>query len=160
MECTGYHLYQFQIGDDQYGHPENDREFEGWLDDSKMTVGRIAKKHWEFNFIYDFGDDWRHRVVIEDVFPAKDGERYPVCTAGENAAPPEDCGGVAGFEEFKRSTKCVKIRKPRHLLDALKIVTGESGFDPTFFDLKLINELKLKRRKPLSATRRSRDCEK
>lgn len=147
MDWKGYHLYQFHIGDDQYGDPDCDREFDGWLDDSKMTIGRVAKKNSEFKFIYDFGDNWQHRVVIEDVFPVKSGERYPVCVAGENAAPPEDCGGVDGFEEFKRRTKSIKFRKPRNALDALKISCGEDGFDPTFFDLKLINQIKLKRRR-------------
>lgn len=53
-------------------------------------------------YLYDFGDDWLHRVRLEAALPARDGVTYPVCLAGERACPPEDCGGPPGFEEFLR----------------------------------------------------------
>lgn len=46
---------------------------------------------------YDFGDTWRHRVVVEKVLAAQDGA---TCTGGRRACPPEDCGGVWGYEEM------------------------------------------------------------
>ena len=141
------HSYQFQIGDEVYGDPDLDYEFEGWLDDSKMTLGRVAKKVLEFEFIYDFSDDWRHRVVIEDVFPANRNERYPLCVGGANAAPPEECGGIVGFDEYKKSVKIVKIKKPRNLSDSIHIFHFTNGFDPHFFDLRFVNEVRLHRRK-------------
>lgn len=147
LEWKGTHLYQFQIGEELFGDPDCDLEFEGWLDDSKMSLGRVAKRNLEFEFIYDFGDQWQHRIILEDVFPADKKQRYPVCVGGENAGPPEDCGGVAGFEEFKSSTKIVKYRKSRNVLDSLTLLHDSDGFDPTFFDLKFVNEIKLKRRR-------------
>lgn len=141
------HLYVFAIGEQRFGDPEYDYEFDGWLDDSKMTIGRVSRKFAEFEFIYDFGDEWCHRVTIEDVFPADLDEKYPVCVAGENSGPPEDCGGVAGFEAFKQSAKIIKRRKPRGMIEMLRNLDQSKGFDPTFFDLNSVNKLRLHRRR-------------
>ncbi|MER2262447.1 MAG: SEC-C metal-binding domain-containing protein [Psychrobacillus sp.] len=50
---------------------------------------------------YDFGDDWRIRVELEETV-----EDYyfgfPTILEGEGTAPPEDVGGPPGFEEFKK----------------------------------------------------------
>ena len=54
----------------------------------------------QFLYVYDFGDNWRHNLVIEDV---RDGERdvdYPVFVEGERRGPPEDVGGVTDFMEL------------------------------------------------------------
>ena len=50
-------------------------------------------------YVYDYGDNWRHDVVLEKVLPAA-GMVHPVCLAGERHSPPEDVGGVSGYEEF------------------------------------------------------------
>jgi hypothetical protein len=49
---------------------------------------------------YDFGDDWEHRIVLEARGPADADRRYPSCTAGGRSAPPEDSGGVPGYEHL------------------------------------------------------------
>ena len=37
------------------------------------------------------------RIRIEDQLQAEQGKAYPVCTGGNGACPPEDCGGPANF---------------------------------------------------------------
>ena len=49
------------------------------------------------DYTYDFGDSWDHRLTLTDVRPGDPKTAYPRYVAGENAAPPEDCGGVPGF---------------------------------------------------------------
>jgi hypothetical protein len=51
-------------------------------------------------YLYDFGDDWEHAVTVESRRPAQVGGKYPRCTGGERACPPEDVGGVSGYSEF------------------------------------------------------------
>ena len=51
-------------------------------------------------YTYDFGDDWRHDIVVEKITPAEPGVAYPRCTGGRREAPPEDCGGIWAFNEF------------------------------------------------------------
>ena len=55
----------------------------------------------ELLYEYDFGDSWRHRIVLEKVVIDREGGfARPECVDGERAAPPEDVGGVGGFEEY------------------------------------------------------------
>lgn len=58
---------------------------------------------------YDFGDSWEHKVSLEKVLPLELGAKYPKCLAGERSCPPEDCGGVWGYEELLEI-----IKDPNH----------------------------------------------
>lgn len=49
---------------------------------------------------YDFGDSWKHEVLFEGIHPAATETKYPTCIAGERACPPEDAGGVSGYERL------------------------------------------------------------
>ncbi|KIL43103.1 plasmid pRiA4b ORF-3 family protein [Jeotgalibacillus campisalis] len=53
----------------------------------------------EIRYIYDFGDDWQHRITIEKMV---DDYTYnhPVCLEGEGNTPPENIGGEGGYEMF------------------------------------------------------------
>jgi Plasmid pRiA4b ORF-3-like protein len=84
---------------------------------------------------YDFGDGWEHVVLLEKVLPPEQGVDYPRCTAGKRACPPEDVGGVWGYESFLET-----IRDPSHPEhdDMLEWAGGE--FDPEQFDLNAANE--------------------
>ncbi len=47
-------------------------------------------------YTYDFGDNWRHEVKLQQVVTSD--ERFVRrLLGGERAAPPEDCGGVGGY---------------------------------------------------------------
>jgi hypothetical protein len=52
------------------------------------------------DYVYDFGDNWVHTIVVEERLPAVDGEVYPRCTGGRRAGPLEDSGGVPGYERL------------------------------------------------------------
>ena len=49
-------------------------------------------------YLYDFGDDWEHDLVVEAVGRADPDATHPRCTGGRRAGPPEDCGGVYEFD--------------------------------------------------------------
>lgn len=51
-------------------------------------------------YIYDFGDDWIHAILFEGEFPADETKSYPLCLKGKRACPPEDCGGVWGYQDL------------------------------------------------------------
>jgi len=51
-------------------------------------------------YLYDYGDDWYHSVKLEGYMYREKKVKYPVCTGGERACPPEDCGGVSGYERI------------------------------------------------------------
>lgn len=51
-----------------------------------------------FSYIYDMGDHWEHEIRVEAINPPPK-KSYPACVAGSGACPPEDCGGVHGYQE-------------------------------------------------------------
>ncbi|MGH9184303.1 MAG: plasmid pRiA4b ORF-3 family protein, partial [Acidimicrobiales bacterium] len=100
MGWEDYHLHQFEIAGVTYGI--DDRQ--GWgpapKDERRATLDRVARKGTTLTYEYDFGDSWDHDIKVEKVLDAEDGKSYPVCVAGERACPPEDSGGVWGYEVF------------------------------------------------------------
>lgn len=75
--------------------PECEDEELVTLDELGLSTGT------RFWYVYDFGDSWEHAIRVRRVVPAStfasDERAAVVCTSGENAAPPEDCGGIPGF---------------------------------------------------------------
>lgn len=51
-------------------------------------------------YTYDFGDRWSHEVKLVGHSNAAEETSVPSCTDGKLACPPEDCGGVPGYEEL------------------------------------------------------------
>ena len=49
------------------------------------------------DYVYDFGDDWQHEILLEGILLREKGQKYPRCIDGARACPPEDCGGVHGY---------------------------------------------------------------
>jgi len=52
------------------------------------------------DYTYDFGDNWEHRLTVNDVRAGEPGVSYPRYIGGERNGPPEDCGGIPGFYEW------------------------------------------------------------
>ena len=100
------HLHQYKIMNPKTGEPEiidmPDDEYDDIeIIDEKITkIAKYFKTIKKANYEYDFGDAWEHEIVLEKVILAIDGETYPKCVAGKRACPPEDCGGVWGYEEL------------------------------------------------------------
>src|SRR5205807_2335117 len=106
MGWTNSHLNHFKVGDQYYGDPllmdENFEEF-GYEDSTTTKVSDILPgtgKRFRFEYEYDFGDSWWHEVLFEGCLRAEPGGRYPACVEGARSCPPEDVGGVGGYERF------------------------------------------------------------
>jgi hypothetical protein len=70
------------------------------LDASKTKLSTIFKNKFRtFIYIYDFGDDWEHAITLESISNEK--QKTAVCLAGKGACPPEDCGGIYGYQDIK-----------------------------------------------------------
>ena len=67
---------------------------------SRIKIDQYLEEQGHFIYNYDFGDDWRILVeleeIVEDYYFG-----YPTLLDGEGIAPPEDVGGPPGFEEFQ-----------------------------------------------------------
>lgn len=70
----------------------------------------------EAEYLYDYGDSWRHRVRLEGYMAWDKGSKYPRCLDGARACPPEDCGGESGYEhllEVLANTKHEEFKETR-----------------------------------------------
>jgi len=80
-------------------------------------------------YAYDFGDDWEHMLVHEEMVPADPPLSYPRCVAGARRCPPEDCGGPGGYARF---LEAIASRRHPQYKEMLAWVGG--AFDPNAFD--------------------------
>ncbi len=135
------HLHEFSVIDPEtedeifIGIPDED---EG--SDVEIIPGESVKISKYFSqpqdeafYYYDFGDDWTHEVVLEKILPVTT-EIQPRCVGGERACPPEDCGGIWGYEELLEI-----IADPKH--PQYKEIAKEwlgGNFDPEEFSAEAV----------------------
>jgi hypothetical protein len=134
MGWTNSHLHSFTIGSQLYGM-QFDEYPEGELDETEHTVfvalrGGLRR----FSYEYDFGDSWTHEVVIEEVSWSPYTLKHGVCLDGQGACPPEDVGGVSGYEQFLEA-----IRDPLHEEHDNYLVWVGYKFDPDVFNVAAAN---------------------
>ena len=137
---TNSHLHQFRVGEDCYSDTrhyfaefEDDPEI---LEERKFTLQQIAPREQDiFGYQYDFGDSWEHEITVDKILPTDAAAaRTALCLNGARACPPEDCGGVWGYENL---LKILKNRKhPEH--QSMNEWLGRA-FDSEAFDVEKTN---------------------
>lgn len=137
------HLHGFRIAQKgtarpvfiQFPHPEDDEwDRQELLDERKEKItDYFGKSIKQCVYEYDFGDGWEHTVLLEQEFPAEPDTRYPQCIGGKNACPPDDCGGLGGYDRLQEILKNPKHPEHKEILEWLGI-EDLSEFDPTYFD--------------------------
>jgi len=135
MGWTDSHLHQFMDNKKIYGIPDDDFGMET-EDESKYKLSQLLQKEKDtLTYEYDFGDSWEHKILLEKILPYDSNTLLPVCIKGKRACPPEDCGGIWGYEELLET-----ISDPEHPdhEEMLEWLGGE--WDPDEFDLEEINE--------------------
>lgn len=96
------HRFAFTIGANEYGIPDRAWPSERKVYDARRyTLARLFPSlPTSFAYLYDFGDTWEHAIDIEGEQDAEYRKQYPVCIAGGESCPPEDCGGPSGYREL------------------------------------------------------------
>ncbi len=113
--------------------PEDDfRDADEIDEDTALISACFPTKTKQCVYTYDFGDSWDHTVLLEKIVPRVKGDTYPKCTAGKNACPPEDCGGVGGYERIKKILTSPKHKEYADMCEWMMFEHGEV-FDPTAF---------------------------
>jgi hypothetical protein len=130
------HLYAFRIDGVSYSSSD---PMDDWFDDDfcdedasetrlSEVVASDAKK-FSFTYDYDFGDSWEHKIVFEGSVPMEKDKRCPICLDGRRACPPEDIGGVWGYEEFLQIIADRNDERREEMLE-----WHGCAFDPEAFD--------------------------
>jgi hypothetical protein len=144
MGWLDYHLHHFEIKgkgkrDEVHigipdfhqitdGMPEVCPGWEIWMGAYFNDLGIEAK------YLYDYGDGWEHSVKLEGYMYREKGVKYPICTAGERACPPEDCGGTGGYYHVLEVLG--NPSDPEH--EEMTIWAGED-YDPDHFRPEKVN---------------------
>ncbi len=133
------HLHRFEIKgrrkrkEVHIGIPDFDRFegvqeiFPGWeipVGEHFNDLGVTAK------YIYDYGDDWHHTVVLEGYILNDTQVEYPICLNGERACPPEDCGGAGGYGDLIKTLSDPKDEEYEALKEWAGVNWSPEKFDP------------------------------
>jgi hypothetical protein len=137
MGWDDYHLHEFEMKD-----PETQETVRIGIPDDEIDWGRETVAGWDVKipdyftennrlakYLYDFGDGWLHRVRFEKAEISIPTRVYPVCLAGKQACPPEDVGGIWGYESFLNI-----IRDPTHEEYEEMLEWAGEEFDPNRFE--------------------------
>ena len=130
FDWDNVHLHCFETDFGTFGTADRDL---GHRPEHKATLEQVLVSGGKMTYTYDFGDSWDHIIAVESVAPAADGVAYPRCTAGRRAAPPEDCGGIWGYEALCEILADPKDEQHAERLEWLGL-DDASEFDPTAFD--------------------------
>jgi len=127
MGWSDTHLHAFRRGDVVWAPP-------GFHDDIRHRSTRgvplssvLHRPGDRLSYMYDFGDSWGHDVTLEEL--TDEPCPRPRCIAGRRACPPEDCGGVHGYEDL-----LMALADPAHESHAESRAWAGPGYDPQWFD--------------------------
>lgn len=137
MGWTDSHLHHFYVNGRFYSNPEfNLEETEN---ENRIKLDRVltALKD-KFAYEYDFGDGWDHQIVLEKILAVEPETQYPYCLKGKGNCPPEDIGGIWGYQNFLAAVQDKNHPEHAESLEQLEWIGG--SFDPEEFDLAEINE--------------------
>ena len=134
MGWDNYHLHQFIVGERRYTVPGEDPPG-GGVDEYGVALGSLLVEPGQsLLYEYDFGDGWEHLVTLEAVLDADPRVAYPVCTGGEGACPPEDCGGIDVYNDTRAA-----YTDPTHPEHTELLRWLGYAFDPDGFDTNAVN---------------------
>jgi hypothetical protein len=135
MGWTNSHLHQFIIDGEYYSIPSED-DWEPVIDEREYNLEDVAAyERSKFIYEYDFGDSWEHEITVEKILPSVSKRECPRCIKGKRACPPEDVGGIWGFEDFLEA-----IKDPKHEEHESYLMWYGGQYDPNAIDLEDINQ--------------------
>ena len=120
MGWLDYHLWEFAAGERKYRMLlPNDPDWNERIENAATTkLSALLKGDVrEVGYVYDMGDDWQHRIIVEKLKAAEPGAQYPQFLGGERRCPPEDCGSVPGYYEFLENIASNQNKKRKAALD-------------------------------------------
>ena len=138
MGWLDYHLHAFRVEDPntsevvEIGIPHEElfedsvQALAGW---ETPVLSYLNEPGQLASYEYDFGDSWNHQILLQEIVPREKGARYPRCVGGERACPPEDCGGIWGYEALLEV-----INDPAHEEHEEMLEWLGGQFDPERFD--------------------------
>lgn len=137
-----YHLFQFSPkgwgSEPVIAVPNEEVDEMPDFDCKKIKLKDIFEKpKQKFTYIYDFGDDWEHSIILEKIIEEK--ITRAACIDGEGACPPEDCGGAGGYFYLKAKLSDPKHPEHKDMKEWLGLSKNQK-WDPSLFDLESVKD--------------------
>jgi len=128
------HLWEMIVGGSGWGIPDPEWP-DGPLDGRKTTLAEVIEETGAkiLNYLYDFGDDWEHRIEIGNIVEGDPETDFPLLLDGAGRCPPEDVGGPWGYCDFLEA-----IADPDHEDHAHWSEWAPDGFDANEAHLKVL----------------------
>ncbi|MEK7621618.1 MAG: plasmid pRiA4b ORF-3 family protein [Patescibacteria group bacterium] len=143
MGWSGGHLHGFTFSDKKNNwrminimvpSPDDEEYMDRIIDERTAKIADYFEKiSKQCKYEYDFGDGWVHTVLLEKVLPMMPGQKYPKCLAGKRTCPPDDCGGIGGYERLIEILKKPKHPEHKDMMEWL-CLDFVNEFDPEEFD--------------------------
>jgi len=123
------------------------------VDDTKLQLAQILnKKGQKVEYMYDLGDQYRHKILLEEIQDANENNKGVIeLLDGQNACPPEDGKGNFAYSENlcildkgsgSSNKKYQEVMQQANHSSNYRL---KHNFDPTKFDLKktkvVVNEV-------------------
>ncbi len=138
MGWENSHLHHFIKGNKMLGILEFDAESNANFIDytSVRLVDILVKENDSIQYLYDYGDDWLHEIILEEIGEGDEDDYYPKCIGGERNCPPENCGGVPGYNALLKI-----INHPGHPDHESMMDWLDEDWEPEYFDVELVNDM-------------------
>jgi Plasmid pRiA4b ORF-3-like protein len=134
------HMHEFSFGQRRFGRPDPQDRLMGLPSvENERTVrlsSLLSRMGSKAVYTYDLGDSWEHSIVLEKRLPGDPNATCPVCTDGQLACPPEDCGGIPGFYDLVEVLNDPNHKRHQEMLDWI----GDD-FDPQAFSVDQVNRM-------------------
>lgn len=131
-----YHMWAFESARHRYGVADRDLDIRSA---ASKRLGQVAAHTGNrLRYTYDFGDDWEHDILVEDVTEPEPDTTYPRCRTGRRAGPPEDCGGIWGYDYLNEILADPHHEEHEDRLEWLGLDSADQ-FDPAAFDPAEVN---------------------
>lgn len=140
-----YSKIQLTEENDPYGHIAKYIEIKPMLSNN-VKIDKYIMKYDSIEYVYDFGDYWKHDVILERVFEDYKGN-CPICIEGTGACPPEDIGGIVEYEKFLEIINDKNHSDYDRLIDWAENSSYREIFNISDINTNMTNEFKLKNRK-------------
>jgi hypothetical protein len=140
FDWDGDHLHDFRVRGARYTPVGSDVFALPWVseesrDEDVTWLARVASRPGDvLDYTYDFGDDWRHKILVDAVGPAAPDAHYPRCTAGSGLAPEQDTGAVrpGRFDDLARQRLNGRLRRAGAVSGRELPIDAAAEIDPVF----------------------------
>ena len=140
MGWSDAHLHEFTFREKRYAPPDEEDQFQEveTLDESKFRLNQLLQTGDFFEYVYDLGDSWQHGITVESIRDLNISNNFGGevwVEAGQRACPPEDAGGIWGYQES------LATLEDNPYSEEAKLIREWAGldFDPERFDRQATN---------------------